>query len=51
VPLAWKIAFDEAKDPNIEGMGNRQLGMNAHQPRPALHAGGGRPGEAGWHDA
>jgi hypothetical protein len=30
VPLAWKIAFDEAKDPNLEGMGDLLLGMNAH---------------------
>jgi hypothetical protein len=30
VPLAWKIAFDAAKDPNIEGMGDLLLGMNAH---------------------
>lgn len=30
VPLAWKIAFDNAGNPNIEGMGDLLLGMNAH---------------------
>lgn len=30
VPLAWKIAFDNANNPNIEGMGDLLLGMNAH---------------------
>jgi hypothetical protein len=30
VPLAWKIAFDAAHNPNIEGMGDLLLGMNAH---------------------
>jgi Family of unknown function (DUF5995) len=30
VPLAWKIAFDAARNPNIEGMGDLLLGMNAH---------------------
>jgi hypothetical protein len=30
VPLAWKIAFDNARNPNIEGMGDLLLGMNAH---------------------
>jgi hypothetical protein len=30
VPLAWKIAFDNATNPNIEGMGDLLLGMNAH---------------------
>jgi hypothetical protein len=30
VPLAWKIAFDNADNPNIEGMGDLLLGMNAH---------------------
>jgi hypothetical protein len=30
VPLAWKIAFDADKNPNIEGMGDLLLGMNAH---------------------
>jgi hypothetical protein len=30
VPLAWKIAFDNAGSQNIEGMGDLLLGMNAH---------------------
>jgi uncharacterized protein DUF5995 len=30
VPLAWKIAFDADRNPNIEGMGDLLLGMNAH---------------------
>jgi hypothetical protein len=30
VPLAWRIAFDNARNPNIEGMGDLLLGMNAH---------------------
>ncbi len=30
VPLAWKIAFDNARNPNMEGMGDLLLGMNAH---------------------
>jgi hypothetical protein len=30
VPQAWKIAFDNASNPNIEGMGDLLLGMNAH---------------------
>lgn len=30
VPLAWKIAFDSASNPSIEGMGDLLLGMNAH---------------------
>jgi Family of unknown function (DUF5995) len=29
-PLAWKIAFDAAKNPNVHGMGDLLLGMNAH---------------------
>jgi hypothetical protein len=30
VPLAWRIAFDADRTPNIEGMGDLFLGMNAH---------------------
>jgi hypothetical protein len=30
VPQAWRIAFDNARNPNIEGMGDLLLGMNAH---------------------
>jgi hypothetical protein len=30
VPQAWRIAFDESRDPNLEGMGDLLLGMNAH---------------------
>jgi hypothetical protein len=30
VPEAWRIAFDNAGNPNIEGMGDLLLGMNAH---------------------
>jgi hypothetical protein len=30
VPLAWQIAFDNDRNPNIEGMGDLLLGMNAH---------------------
>jgi Family of unknown function (DUF5995) len=30
VPQAWQIAFDNARNPNIEGMGDLLLGMNAH---------------------
>jgi len=30
VPLAWKIAFDANRNPNIQGMGDLLLGMNAH---------------------
>jgi uncharacterized protein DUF5995 len=30
VPEAWRIAFDNARNPNIEGMGDLLLGMNAH---------------------
>ena len=43
VPLAWKIAFDAARNPNIEGMGDLLLGMNAHinrdLPYPLAHVG------------
>jgi uncharacterized protein DUF5995 len=30
VPEAWRIAFDNADNPNLEGMGDLLLGMNAH---------------------
>jgi hypothetical protein len=30
VPEAWRIAFDNARNPNLEGMGDLLLGMNAH---------------------
>src|SRR3954447_4157655 len=30
VPQAWRIAFDNARNPNIEAMGDLLLGMNAH---------------------
>jgi hypothetical protein len=30
VPEAWRIAFDANRSPNIEGMGDLLLGMNAH---------------------
>jgi hypothetical protein len=30
VPLAWRIAFDNAASPNLHGIGDLLLGMNAH---------------------
>jgi hypothetical protein len=30
VPAAWRIAFEANRDPNIQGMGDLLLGMNAH---------------------
>src|SRR5439155_13117267 len=38
VPAAWRIAFDAAKSPNLTGIGDLLLGMNAHIDRDLPYA-------------